>query len=334
MSACTIRIYVRYHKRVLFQFLPNFSVPQLSRSNATRAFLHSSYFPTEGLFGSEVSVEMPHFRTIKAEKEMLVYELPEADPSILGVHEWYAIGSAVNVTCVFGPSKPAAHLTWYIDGEKAPDAFVTSSALTELSFSVMSSSRLSFAVDRYRQGRHLSVRCEARVSLVHSRSSAEIVVRERARLKHGKWRKNMDRIRQCQWNRGLIKSVFLSVVPHVPPGMEGPSIEGAAARYSVGDFVHVNCSSAKSEESSQLQWYVNENQAQPEFLIEYPPVSHPDSLSSSRVGLRVRPEHLAPEEGLRCEATLAHLVTRGAEATLLLGTARREGEQSVQDNGR
>ncbi|GFY52128.1 hypothetical protein TNIN_180341, partial [Trichonephila inaurata madagascariensis] len=30
----------------------------------------------------------------------------------------YPIGSAVNVTCVFGPSKPPAELTWYINGDK------------------------------------------------------------------------------------------------------------------------------------------------------------------------------------------------------------------------
>ncbi|GIY71329.1 ig-like domain-containing protein [Caerostris extrusa] len=52
----------------------------------------------------KVSTEMPQFRTIKAEKELYVYVIPEGDPAIFGVMNRYPIGSAVNVTCVFGPS--------------------------------------------------------------------------------------------------------------------------------------------------------------------------------------------------------------------------------------
>ncbi|GFW39683.1 ig-like domain-containing protein [Trichonephila clavipes] len=44
--------------------------------------------------------------------------IPEGDPAIFGVMNRYPIGSAVNVTCVFGPSKPPAELTWYINGDK------------------------------------------------------------------------------------------------------------------------------------------------------------------------------------------------------------------------
>lgn len=46
---------------------------QLHHSNATHAFLYRSEMQTEGVYGCEVSTEMPQFRTIKAEKELYVY---------------------------------------------------------------------------------------------------------------------------------------------------------------------------------------------------------------------------------------------------------------------
>lgn len=53
---------------------------------------------------------------------------------------------------------------------------------------------------------------------------------------------------------------FFNVVPHVPPGLEGPSITGSVSRYYVGNTVNVNCSSARSLEPAQLQWYVNDQE--------------------------------------------------------------------------
>ncbi|XP_055929957.1 synaptogenesis protein syg-2-like isoform X1 [Argiope bruennichi] len=280
----------------------------LERSNATHALLYKTEMQTEGMYGCEVSTEMPHFRTIKAEKELYVYVIPEGDPAIFGVMNRYPIGSAVNVTCVFGPSKPAAELTWYINGDKAPEAYVRQRQKEIYQNDLETTkSRLFFVVDpsHLRQGT-LSLQCTASVSLVHSKSSIELIV-----------------------NDGSSGAEFLHV-PHVPPGLEGPSITGSVSRYYVGDTVDVNCSSARSLEPAQLQWFVNDNEVKPEFLSQYPPTVYPDGLSSTKLGLRfrVQEDHFRSEEmRLKCTATLAKIITMTTVETIAVGPQRTSGFQ-------
>lgn len=45
--------------------------------------------------------------------------LPEEGPKITGGRPRYQIGDEVNVNCTSGRSKPATHLTWFINGEPA-----------------------------------------------------------------------------------------------------------------------------------------------------------------------------------------------------------------------
>lgn len=44
--------------------------------------------------------------------------LPLEDPIIRGLRSQYQIGDPVNLTCSYGPSKPNASLTWYINDRK------------------------------------------------------------------------------------------------------------------------------------------------------------------------------------------------------------------------
>lgn len=50
--------------------------------------------------------------------------LPETDPKITGGRPRYQIGDRVNVNCTSGRSKPAVKLSWFINGEPAPQEFV------------------------------------------------------------------------------------------------------------------------------------------------------------------------------------------------------------------
>lgn len=45
--------------------------------------------------------------------------LPDTDPKITGGRPRYQIGDVVRVNCTSGRSKPAAKLTWFINGEVA-----------------------------------------------------------------------------------------------------------------------------------------------------------------------------------------------------------------------
>lgn len=50
--------------------------------------------------------------------------LPETDPKITGGRPRYQIGDVVRVNCTSGRSKPAASLTWFINGEVADPSYL------------------------------------------------------------------------------------------------------------------------------------------------------------------------------------------------------------------
>ncbi|GFQ87335.1 uncharacterized protein TNCT_494871 [Trichonephila clavata] len=285
----------------------------LLRSNATHAFLYTSNLDTEGTYGCEVSTEVPSFRTIKAGKELRVHVIPKDGPRIFGVQKTYRIGDLVNMTCLFGPSKPPAQITWYINGEEAPQSYVYHNhpSADQEEDLLISESRLSFALEppRLWQG-SLSVRCIASLSQVHATSSLELIVGE-----------------------GTSGAEFQRIL-HVPPGQEGPVITGGLPRYYVGDIVDVNCSSARSLDLPQLEWHINDEVVRPEFLTPYPPTHYPDGLSSTKLGLRFRvlPEHLRGDEmRLKCTATLSYTITRTSAETLLLGDNHRSSSFHTSD---
>nr|XP_042898122.1 uncharacterized protein LOC122269382 [Parasteatoda tepidariorum] len=87
----------------------------LESSNATHVYLYKTDLNTEGTYGCEVSTEAPSFRTVKADKELRIYVLPTNGPIIEGIDPPYQIDDVVNITCTSGPSKPTAHMKWYIN---------------------------------------------------------------------------------------------------------------------------------------------------------------------------------------------------------------------------
>lgn len=50
--------------------------------------------------------------------------LPEEGPKISGGRARYQIGDMVNINCTSGRSKPATHLTWFINGEPVNSSFL------------------------------------------------------------------------------------------------------------------------------------------------------------------------------------------------------------------
>lgn len=281
----------------------------IRHSNATHAFLYTSEMETEGEYSCEVSTEIPTFRTYKASKELYVYVIPDGEPAIFGVQRRYSIGTEVNITCEFGPSKPAAELTWYINGEKAPLSYVRHKQTHSYSDDLkICESRLVFVVDpSHLQQDNLSFQCTASVSLIYSKRSLELKITDGepgAEFQH---------------------------VPHLPPGLEGPSITGSVPRYYVGSTVDVNCSSARSLELAVLQWYVNDEEVKPEFLSYYLPTKYADGLVSTKLGLhfQVQEEHFKSEEmRLKCTATLAKNIKMSTEEKIPVGPNKASGYQT------
>ncbi|KAG8198555.1 hypothetical protein JTE90_026455 [Oedothorax gibbosus] len=269
----------------------------LENSNATHALLYTSNLETEGTYGCEVSTDvLSSIRTIKAGKELRIHVIPDESPHIYGVQSNYRMGDFVNMSCLFGPSKPSARITWYINEEEAVDSYTISQM--ERGESVMiSESFLQFALEPalLRQGA-LFVRCQAILKLVHDFRSLELIVGE-----------------------GTSGAQFQRIL-HVSPGQEGPSITGVMPKYFVGDVVEVNCSSPRSQKLPELQWQLNNESVRPEFVTTYPVLHYPDGLLSSKKGLRfrVQPDQLRGDEmKLKCTATFYDTVLRTSAETSL-----------------
>lgn len=284
----------------------------LHQSNETHAYLCTSDFDTEGDYRCEVSTEVPSFNTIKANKELRIYVTPETGPRINSLVKNYRVGDVVNMSCLYGPSKPKAEITWIINEEEAPIGYVHSNQVfSEIKDLEISESRLLFSLEPQRlwQG-SLTVQCIALISHVLATSSLELIVGE-----------------------GTTGAEFQRIL-HVPPGQEPPVITGAMPKYFVGDIVDLNCSSARSNEIPELKWYINDNEARPEFLITHAKTQYPDGLSSVKNGIKftVMEEHLKTDEmKIKCTAIFSRTIKKSSEAIVILGDNHRSSSFHISD---
>lgn len=70
---------------------------------------------------------------------------------------------------------------------------------------------------------------------------------------------------------------------------EGPRITGGRPRYQIGDIVKVNCTSGRSKPSPHLNWFINGEPSDRQFLRHYPPImSGREGLETSTLGLEFR----------------------------------------------
>lgn len=111
-----------------------------------------------------------------------VSALPEEEPKITGGKPRYQVGDTVRVNCTSGRSKPAAQLSWFINGEHAdpnflrgPDTIVTGREGLETSIL-----GLEFAVrpKHFKKG-DMKLKCLATIATLYFRSNEESVEGER-----------------------------------------------------------------------------------------------------------------------------------------------------------
>lgn len=262
----------------------------LSRSQMGHVFLYKTDMNTEGTYRCEVSAEAPSFQTVREEKEIRVYVLPKDRPTLSGVRPQYQIGDQVDVECTAGPSKPAASLKWYINGQEAPSEFERRYAPIKQPERLMKAVLgLHFVAEpRHFENGVMKLRCSAVISQAYSMSSEEIIVGDHAKASVG--------------------------------SKPGPVITGGQPRYQTGDTVNVTCTSTKSKPPAELNWYINDKPARREYLIQYPPTRNPDGEEFSVLGLRfaVRTYHFQRNEmRLKCTATLAKVIVMSTEETAM-----------------
>ncbi|XP_031627195.1 uncharacterized protein LOC116343333 isoform X2 [Contarinia nasturtii] len=138
-----------------------------------------------GRYRCEVSAEAPSFETVSDHGDMIVVVLPEQGPKITGGKPRYQIGDDVNVNCTSGRSKPATHLTWFINGEPADASLLKyyNILITGREGLETTTLGLNFKVNRssFRHG-NMKLKCLASIATVYWKSNEESV--EGERLKH------------------------------------------------------------------------------------------------------------------------------------------------------
>ncbi|XP_042896375.1 uncharacterized protein [Parasteatoda tepidariorum] len=276
----------------------------LAQSALGHVYLQRTDLNTEGVYRCEVSAEAPSFQTVREEKEVRVYVLPEDGPTISGVKPQYQVGDDVNVTCSAGPSKPAAALRWYINGHEAPLEYeIRYSPIRHPDRLLVSTLGLRFTAEpRHFWHGAMKLRCSAVISQAYSMSSEEIIVGDNAKAS--------------------------AVVG------DGPVITGGKPKYQKGDTVDVNCTSAKSNPPAELKWYINDKPVRQEFLIRYKPVRYQDGQATSILGLSfpVRTDHFQRDEmRLKCTATLSKVINMSSEETLV-GSSQQSSGLHISEN--
>ncbi|XP_047736325.1 cell adhesion molecule 3 [Hyalella azteca] len=112
--------------------------------------------------------------------------------------------------------------------------------------------------------------------------------------------------------RTLVKSGEMGVV-QLP---RGPlTVTGGQDAYQPGTNVTLNCSAPHSLPASELTWYINDQQAPQEYLVNYRPQYDPSGGVSPRLGLHFTAQRWHFPTGelrLKCTAALHRLYTEEA----------------------
>ncbi|XP_064470697.1 uncharacterized protein LOC135385350 [Ornithodoros turicata] len=272
----------------IYRFLPSevppvkvYNMPgihvDLSKSNESNLYLNTTDLNSEGKYRCEVSAESPSFQTERGQKEMLIYVLPEEDPTIKGLQSQYKVGDVINLTCSYGPSRPNASVTWYINDRKvsgnAEEVIQTSSYIDGEGL-MHTTSRMMFRAQfsHFWHGA-MEVRCSSHASLPYYVSSEEVNIRENGRK-----------------------------VDVSGPQMNGPQIDGSKNHYRLGSIVDLSCRAEGDAPAHELKWLINDKEAQDSY-VSYTPPFGPDGHSSTvlRLHFRLTEQHFSKGElRLKC----------------------------------
>ncbi|CAL4140904.1 unnamed protein product, partial [Meganyctiphanes norvegica] len=90
----------------------------MSASDGQIVKLRSVTLATSGRYKCEVLAEAPAFNTLVEHAILTVVEIPREKPVVVGGRKKYQPGDMVRLNCTSSPSKPAATLTWFINGRR------------------------------------------------------------------------------------------------------------------------------------------------------------------------------------------------------------------------
>ncbi|XP_054083322.1 uncharacterized protein LOC105211511 isoform X2 [Zeugodacus cucurbitae] len=151
-----------------------------SASNESQLVLDSVTVSTTGKYSCEVSADAPSFHTEISAGELEVV-VPGKDPIITGIKSRYRVGDIVRGNCTSRHSKPAANLTWTINGrETNPSHIRHHKPMREARELETAVSGIHFVItpQHFSAGK-LKIRCTAHIHDVYWKSTEKSIEEER-----------------------------------------------------------------------------------------------------------------------------------------------------------
>lgn len=130
-----------------------------------------------GVYNCEVSAESPSFHTALVSGEMHVVETEERKPTMSNVRSKYVVGERLQATCTSGGSRPAANLTWFLNGEKIKAANII---IFERSKMKVTESTLNYSITThsFHNGK-LRLKCSASIHNTYNQSVEQEIEEEK-----------------------------------------------------------------------------------------------------------------------------------------------------------
>ncbi|KDR08348.1 hypothetical protein L798_01306, partial [Zootermopsis nevadensis] len=157
------------------------------KSNATQLTLRHVQLSVSGRYSCEVSADAPSFHTALVSGDLDVVETPRGRPVISGIRHRYRTEETLGGNCSSTWSKPAAKLTWFINGNPVENLVLypvikETDGERETSYLGL---KMVIKPHHFPHGR-LKIRCSASIHDIYYQSTEKSVEEERPRgLLHG-----------------------------------------------------------------------------------------------------------------------------------------------------
>ncbi|KOX75622.1 hypothetical protein WN51_12811 [Melipona quadrifasciata] len=156
----------------------------IHNSTERSVVLYSVNLMSTGRYRCEVSAEAPSFQTVSDHSDMLVVALPEDGPIITGRpgRHRYQVGDVVRFNCTSAKSKPAAMLSWFINGDPVDTQYLRGPHITEVDREGLETAVLGLEfrlrTKHFKRG-DLKIKCLATIATVYWKSNELSIEGER-----------------------------------------------------------------------------------------------------------------------------------------------------------
>ncbi|KAL3223462.1 hypothetical protein MRX96_027559 [Rhipicephalus microplus] len=272
-------------------------------------FLEKTDLNTEGMYGCEVSTEGPGFKTVKGERELRIYVLPEEGPVMEGFQPRYQVGRPSKHHLLLPTFQTHRYAQVVRQQQRRP-------------YQVRDPGRHDASRKRAaKHFHHASLRGATRARVARRDPLQVHVVRHTGAFTQQR-RSSSSATRDRPADERLKES-------------NSPRILSEKSRYEVGDDVDVNCTSIITEHPVELRWFVNDHEVKGPEAVRFPNVRYADGTQAAVLGLRFRVEarHFSDSDGLRlkCTATQSRVVALSSEETVQGAHQRSSGFRFASD---